>query len=281
VKFSKTKLPKEAIENLRRVPATAFAPYAIVPAPAYVYLEKNGKFVAVKGQLGFFTPAELDKLKAYKNFYLPALVDTVELFSQAGEAVRHVLTATENHLAKSNEGETGARLPLAPPEQSDALIRIFGPLWGRGARLEPFFLSFFADAVCGPLGEASLAPAHERDVDACELACLRSSTAVFLALHVGHTQPAHLAALRARAFAEVHAPAAALEPRSESDQIVDLSARLLPNVDTREISLEALSALPGPVVDKLRSRLRRVLQEFIDPAADPATLFGERGVIHE
>ena len=54
--FSRKKLPPDAAEKMRNCPIHSVQPYALMIAPAYVYMKVNKKFVAVKAPLDFFTP---------------------------------------------------------------------------------------------------------------------------------------------------------------------------------------------------------------------------------
>ncbi len=281
MKFTQTKLPKDAIQNLRRVPVGEFKPNTVTPAPVYVYLERNQKFVSVKSQLGFFTEAELAKLAPYENLYLAALVDVVAPFCKAGAAVKSLLQLREVHNVQTKDGKAVVKLPPAPHELGDSVARLIGPLWARGTKLEPFFLSFFADEVCGPIDAATLGQIHDQSVDACELAYLRSSTAVFLALHVGFTEPARLASIRARAFVEIFQPASDNVPVNINEQVLLLARSLITDPDTREITPEAISKIGGAAAAKIIARLDRIGLEFIDHQAEPPSLYGKNGVIRE
>ena len=57
--FRSKKLPPEAADQLRACPVESVKPYVAMPAPVYIYLRANAKFVSVKGPLDFFTPDEL------------------------------------------------------------------------------------------------------------------------------------------------------------------------------------------------------------------------------
>jgi hypothetical protein len=276
------------MHSLRRVPVDTCAPNAILLTPIYVYLPKNKKFIAVKAPLQLFSVEELEKLKSFENFYFPEFIDLIAPFQKAGEAVREILKVRQRRQIRSSGGTSMIPLPMAQHELNDALLRIVGPLWGRGVRVEPFFLCFFADAVCEPLPASILGKAAEQDGDRFELSLLRASTAVFLALHLGYGDVKLLTCLRDRVFqagTEVGPPIAPLS--GELGQLFDLVEAVLPDAETREISFESIRKIQmtigcgGRSPYKLRSRLNRVRDELMGPKGLEASLYGEKGIRNE
>jgi hypothetical protein len=196
--FSKRKLPKEAAESMRICPIDTVKPYAMMLAPVYAYMKLNEKFVSVKAPLDFFTPGELDKLRTFEAFHLPAFVDTVLPFRSAARSVRALLSWSPELSVKGPRKDLVA-LPPASYELSDAVLRIVGPLWSSQAKVEPFFVAAFVNELCELLPAESLTTARDRSFDLYENAVLGSSWAVFLALHLGYVDLAFLNRLH-RAF---------------------------------------------------------------------------------
>src|SRR5690606_18653479 len=98
--------------------------------------------------------------------------------------------------AKSSLRFPEVTLPPAPYELSDAVLRLIGPLWGDGSGIDPFFVSAFAEELCGPIPGERLVAMRERSVERFEEAVFSSSFSVFIALHLGYTELEFLKDLR-------------------------------------------------------------------------------------
>ena len=278
MKFSVHKLLKDqAASTMRKVPVRLFKPYALMIAPVYTLLERNEKFVAVKAPLGFFSPRELEKFGGIAEFYLPSFVGRIEPFQKAGEQVERLLGLTEVQKLRTSEGEKESPVPLSPFQLSDAVLQALGPLWGSDQRIEPFFLVFFSEEVCNPLDEKRVADASEADVARFELAVLRASLAVFIALHLGVFNRTLLTRLRDRVFDETAAGAETSRNLQQSDLIVALAHRLLPDGEVTELKPDAFDGSDA-VSRKIRARLERVTKEMTAHAPAAASLFGEGGI---
>lgn len=280
--FSKKKLPKDTIGSLRRVPTDCCMPYDILLAPIYVYLQMNQKFVAIKAPLQFFSPAELEKYKPYKNFYLPEFIEQIVPFQRAGESVRNLLYMQQRKQIRTNKGTESIDSPLPQHELDDALLCLIGPLWRQGIRIEPFFLCFFANQVCSPFPAQTLSEVAEAKSELFELGLFRSSLAVFLALHIGYSDPKILGPLYKRIFERT---LQGLKPRRAFvggiAQLVEIICEILPNETVQTITLEQIQTAlgrgtGGKTAKKLLCRLDRVKNEFIENQT--ATLFGEGGI---
>lgn len=281
VNFRSAKLPQTSLKSLRRVPIRLFTPYTLMVSPVYVYLEKNERFVAIKAPLAFFTPQELEKYKTYENFYLPDFIDSVVPFQQAGDSIRKLLTLREKHVLRSNDGKKDVLVPVASFELDNAVLMKLGPLWGAGDKVEPFFIAFFAHALCLPFAPETLQEAHEKSVELFELAFMRSNLAVFLALHIGYCHEGLLTSIRNRAFNDTMLGAELEENSSDAQELIRTTFLLIPERSTREITFDDLEGIQTRVSWKIRSRLSRVRRDFIDPTTPAPTVFGEKGICDE
>lgn len=287
VRIRSPKLPKEAVQSLRRVRLDVVAPFETLMAPVYVYLPKNGKFVAIKLPLQHFSPAELEKYKPYENFYLPEFIDQLAPFQRAGEAVRNVLEMTERKVIRTNDGKGYVNLAIAQHELDDAVLEIVSRLWNSNVRIEPFFLCFFANEVCVPLTPQTITEAVETNTDLFETGLLRASAGVFLALHIGYCEPRVLSRIYEKFFWDTMNGVRPTRALTEVSLIQRLVWTALPDASTKDISIDAIYELlwrdgtGGKASRKLISRLERVRAEFLNPKVEPRSLFGERGICDE
>ncbi len=269
MRFSLKKLPKEAISQLRRVPIGICEPFTMMMVPVYVYLPKNGRFVAVKAPLHCFTAEEFEKFKSYENIYLPEFVDELVPFRKAGETVRNLLTLQQQHSIKTNAGLERLKLVMPQHELDDAVLRAIGPLWGGEVKLDPCAICCFTNEVCHPFPVQNIVEAMERDIDLFELAILRSSGAVFLALHIGYCDTQALALLRSRVFADTLSGSKAESGFGQAARLFQLVWAMFPDTNLREISLSEIqerfddSGIGGKVTRKILSRLKRVQSELL------------------
>ena len=250
-------------------------------SPVYVLLPLNGKFVAIKTPLSFFSPSELEKYGKYNDFYLSSFIESILPFQQAGESIQKLFDLKQKEKVHTNGGVNDVLVPLAPFELSDAMIRVAGPLWGASKSLEPFFITFFATEICDPLPSQTLSDGFSKSVDLFMLALLRSSMAVFLGIHLGFCDQQLLSALRKRVFDKTFSTDPCSTENTETDQLSALVSRLIPDLNTRNIPLSAFETVPGKLAAKLKSRLKRVVAEFITPDLPSPTVFGEEGIIDE
>jgi hypothetical protein len=271
--FRLRKLPKEAAINLRICPIASVKPYALMLAPVYVYMKANEKFVSVKAPLDFFTPADLDRLKTFESFFMPDFVDSALPFRQTARSVRSLISWVPVADGKS-------QLPPAPYEISDATLRLIGPLWAAGAVIEPFFVAVFVNELCDLLPEELLHIARDRDVDEYERAILRSSWAVFLALHLGYCDLTFLNTIRLRVFKSsitgvMKATAGHL---SEVDELVAFAWDTLGDNAAALVPGDIFAESPSRAAMKLTARLQRIRTESMIREQDPVpTIYGERG----
>jgi hypothetical protein len=273
--FTARKLPREAAPNLRRCPIDSIVPYALMLAPMYVYMPRNEKFVSVKAPLDFFTPEELAKLRSFESFFATEFVDQALPYRDAARVVKRLLTWNPEALPAS---ERASALPPAPYELSDATIRALGPLWGAQGVIDPFFVAVFANELCPLLPTEELTAARDQSVPRFECALYRASWVVFTALHLGQCDLDYLFEARNHAFR------AAMgwgwhERLLGVRELIDFSARVLPDADVSWIRLDRLRAAGGHLAGRLTSRLERVAAALIRPADPLRSTRGPQGFL--
>lgn len=289
MKFSRKKLPKDAIQTLRRVPVELYEAHRNLLTPVYVFLPKNQKFVALKAPLQHFSPSELEKFKSYDNFYVPEFIEQITPFQRAGELMHSFLAVYHKQEVETNQGKEWVHVPVSQNERDNAVLGVLGRLWSRGAKVEPFFLCFFVDEFCPPLAIDKMMPVIEKDADLFELALLRSSAAVFLALHIGYTDSNLLFTLRDQAFEDTVSSNRLAGPGAEIGQMIKLVRKIIETNDTREISFDGFQKIiDSPVTHfsdkvaiKMRSRLKRIKLEFIGLDSSVSSLYGDMGLIDD
>jgi len=193
MEFIGKKLPLEKASEMRVCPVGSVRPFVPLPAPLYILLLGNEKFLAVKGPLDFLAPAELERFRSVENFFYPPFIREVLPFREAGRALGRVLVAAAS----------GSGVRPAPFEISDAFLRLTARLWSPDVRVEPFFISVFVTELCGPLPSTVAVQAREADLARYEQAVLKSAWAVWQALHLGYLDVDRIRALRDGVFGAV------------------------------------------------------------------------------
>lgn len=272
--FSQKKLQPESINELEQVPVESIKPFVPVFAPVYVYLRENAKLISIKAPLDFFTEKELAKFNSHKNLYFFNFKESTDLFKQAGEQARSLLTepAEKNLLEK------------AVYEVSDETLKIIGALWweysGKIPGIEPFFIAVFITALCDPLPPQDLLKAREEYASQMDLALFRSSWAVFLALHLGYCDLGFLNELRMRTFREnIYGIPADHIVRNEVDELIQFAYDTLRSTELKLIGADLFKRRKERISHKLEARLERVKKELMSQGKNPPTIFGKRGFI--
>ncbi len=274
--FSRRKLPKDALEDMRLCPLKSVKPYALMLAPVYVFLPKNEKFISVKAPLDFFTPEELERLAPYRTFYLPEFVDSALSYRKAGRSIRGLLSWEP----EAPLGESGkVALPPPPYQLNDSILRMMGPLWGAGAAIEPFFVAVLVNELCDLFPFEILLKCRDRNIAVFEHAVLLSSWSVFLALHLGFSDLDFLNALRERVFDEVSDDKPSIAVTNEVDQLIILARASLPNEKVRTLQGNWFAGRPENVARRILGRIKRLQEQLIPEAATVVSVFGERGFI--
>jgi len=278
MKFSLHKLKKEAADQLRAIPLKLIRPFQILAAPVYVFFEKNERFVPVKAPLSYFLPVELEKFQALKQVYISNFVERVAPYQQAGEAIRKLFSCFEKHVLKTNKGEREVLLPLSSSELSSAALKIIAPLWGESRAIEPFFLSFFAEEVCGPLSADLIQSISEKDPDLYELALLRSGLIVFWALQLGYVDQEFLTALRVKVFNWTLGRSERRTIGSETDEMIRgvFECSTLESASSPVLLDQLLKQ--GKIGRKLSARVKKIESYLAEKVIATATVFGEGGI---
>jgi hypothetical protein len=277
-------MPKETSAELEAFKAETAEPYRPLPAPVYVLLSRNSKLLAVKGPFDFFTPRDLEKMKAAGQYFYGPILGRVEPFI---EAARDVGTM----LGWSSPTATTVLEP-APYEISDAVLRKLGTLWApvRSAEgdaaetaigIESYFAVAFANELCEPIPGDRIEMARERDPDLYDIALLRSGVFVFLALHLGYLDLKMLSALRFRFFNElinVTGLGNFIPLSMELSELKRWTENLIHSPDVHLISSDQFKYSISRVTQKLRSRLKRVRTELCDPNGELAHTYDQGGL---
>lgn len=273
--FAKRKLPSEAAAELNPHPVHTVSAHRPVVAPHYVFLRLNHKFVSVKEPLDFFTPADLERLKSYELFFTPRTMESVYPYQDVGRAVKRLIAW------QPDESEP-TRLPPAPFELSDAILRVLAPMWGAHARLEPFFVIAFAEEICAPLDGALLSSAREADVERYESALTCAAWAVYLALHLGHCDPTFLSALRSQVFREANGMPVEGVVQPAVQELIGAARAQTGGAAARPVAVSQLTAQGDAVILRITGRLRRV-QEELNASGNvlAATVHGPEGFVSE
>ena len=266
--FTFRKLPQEVAEQLRRCAISSVKPYALMVAPAYVYLKQNHKFVSVKAPLDFFSPEELTRMAPYENFFFPECVDASLEFRGAGTRVRALLSIP------AGDAPTPSSFEL-----SDAILRIVGPLWGGTVVLEAFFATVFANELCGLLSGQWMQNARDQAVETFERALLHSGLVVFLALHLGYCDLAFLKRLRIAVLTR-HFGAPGVVPGGRGIEMLVEWAELRVRAGIAGITPFDLAEKQDRLALQLTSRLTRVQSELLRGDIASATISGPGGFAH-
>lgn len=261
--FSHKKLPPEAAQNLRNCPINTVAPFSLMIAPVYVFMRRNKKFVAIKAPLDFFTPMELKRLGALESFFLPEFVDAAVFYRDTARQLRALIQW------KPGEKKAGTdlvlrelKLPPAPFEISDAVLRLLAPLWGFRQAIEPFFLAVFANEICEGFSEETLKKCRDKGVDLFELALFRSGWAVFLALHLGFCNWNYLNWLRNKVFFSTLSGTVDCEASPEEEvELLQFVWSTLCDLKVQLLGRQLFESTSGRLCEKLMSRLNRIQKD--------------------
>lgn len=252
--FNQRKLSKDSASRMRVCPIDTVKPFAMMMAPAYVYMRLNEKFVMVKKPFDFFTPEELTHFQSFESLFFPQEVDDALRFRDAARQIRELLEWKP----------TSASGDIAPAsyELSDAVIRMIAPLWSPGPKVDPFFVAVFVNELCSLLPEDSLREYHDQNVILYEKAVFCSSWAVFLALHLGYCELAFLNRLRLNLIREICKEQKVPFATAELNELARLAKECFPRqpraLPGNAIEAERLLENQGRTSRKLSGRFRRL-----------------------
>lgn len=283
MRFRHPKLPNSRLDTLRKVKAENFQHHELLPGPAYIHLPRNDRFVAIKSPLAFFTHADLTRYAGHENIYLTEFVDRVIPFEHVGATIKKLLGMREKNLIKASSGKPEEIiLPVNPAQLSDSVLQAVAPLWSPAGRIESFFLVFFAHVLLDPLDPALIDELHDQSVEQFEVALLRSSAAVFLALHLGWTEAGLLTRLREQVFKNcgMDSPVLTMITGLEAQELVALVCELIRRPSS-SLDLETIQNSKTRVGSKISNRLQRIHANFLSSAAIQASVLGEEGICDE
>lgn len=243
------KLPPHVADHLRKCTIASVSPYALMPTPTYVFMPKNKKFVSIKSPLDFFAPEELERLKPFGEFYVPAFIDQVSPFRSAGISAKSILTW------KDDKNDLG----LVPYEASNSLLRVIAPLWGSAMRVDSLCLTVFCNELFDSLPEEIIRKDQQSDIEQFETALFRSSLSVFLALHLGYPDIEGLRDLRDSWFS------IGREPKDRLlSGVKQISKELVESSTKRFVEPDQFKPVEGPLKCKLFNRMMRIKQEVLN-----------------
>jgi hypothetical protein len=257
------KMPVTTASSLLEIPRGVFQPFEPLAAPVYLRLEKNQKYIPIKSPLDVFTPDELQRLAAHTHFYVPRWVEQVQAFREAGQAVRKLFVITETHEINTSKGASPLEIPAPSYELSNSALQLLAPLWGAGCSIEPLFLIFLVDEVCGAFPASTVQREALSRPSLLPLALLRSSLVVFMALHVGFVHLPLLRKLRNEVFAQTLDGKEPQEEVFETTQLMSLCWQMLTPEDVPALTPDRFMG-SSRIAQKLVSRLDRMVDEKLN-----------------
>jgi hypothetical protein len=268
--FSAKKLPKEAAENMRSCPIESVQPYALMLAPAYVFLRQNQKFIALKEPLDFFTPEELQKVSSLHSFFFPEFVDQALTFRDRAKTVRAIFTWKP----------TDPDRALPPPssfETSDSILKLVGPLWSQDVTIEPFFVVVFINELLDLLPAETLIAVRDRDLEIFDRALTVSAWATFLAIHLGYCELGFLSAFRMEVFREVAGLDPEVERTEDLNELKVIAKETAFSAQSGYFSAETFLGREERAAYKIAARLRRVQEHLVIRNVPAASIHGQKG----
>lgn len=273
--FSQTKLTVQEAANFRFCAVSTVEPNTLLLMPAYVYMKLNQKFVMIKQAMDIFSEEDLERLKSFGVFYFPEEIDKALYFREVASEVRRLLDWSPER--DSTQGgrirrELKTYITPASYETSDAVFRLITPLWEQEFKIDPYFVTVFANELCDPLAPEILKKARNQNIGLYEKAVIGSSWAVFLALHLGHMNTKFLNKLRSSAFEEVMSVRPQQRPNVEVAELIATAYRSLGTslgtefsaVPGSQVSAQSLTQGSGRTSSKLNSRFKRMAEIFPD-----------------
>lgn len=269
--FSVRKFPREAASDLIQIPWKAVCAYQPVFTPIYVFLPKNEKFVSVKAPFDFFTTEDFEKLKSFETLYSTPFVNTIQPYIQEARRARRILEF---------QRDSGSDVAPAPYELSDSILRIVGPLWFEGPKLEPYFITVFAQTLCDTAPKELLIDLKNKSVELYDVALQRAALSVFFALHLGANDLIFLNFLQNEILASHLSESNSLKRLPTWNELVQISSKLITSPAAKAIEISSLSSMDSVFARRLANRLERVKAEMIEEGKASQSIFGEKGIIH-
>ncbi len=262
--FSRKKVPGGEAGSMRICPIDTVRAFYPMPAPTYLLLRGNDKFISVKAPLDFFTPDELERFKPFGAFFFPEFVERVIPFRRGTAALRTLLASTSS----VDEGP-------APYEVSDAFVRLAAEAWSEGGLVEPFFVSMFVHELFEPIPGQWMVETYVRSVDAYEQGILRSAWATWNAMHLGYLNLGWLQSFRNNVF-----KVASQITRDRAEIMKMLPEPWMREMATFQVPLNAIRLdrmRAKGEHSKLFSRGERLRTELIKDTGQIVSIFGPGG----
>lgn len=204
--FKQTKLTIEEAVDFRFCSVSTVQPNTLLLMPAYVYMKLNQKFVMIKQAMDIFSEEDLAHFKSFGVFYFPEEIEKALTFREIASEVRRLLDwqpERDSTLGGRIRRELRTYITPASYEEADTVLRLIAPLWESGFKIDPYFVSVFANELCDPIAPEVLKKSRNQNIALYEKAIIASSWAVFLALHLGYLNIDFLNKLRLGTFEEV------------------------------------------------------------------------------
>lgn len=293
--YSRRKLPKTAANKLTGVSLKDVKSFQLLYAPAYLFLEKNQKYISFKGPLDFFSEADLKHAEPFGIVYFPIFLNSLKPLIALAAKVKKVLQK-KIELMWQPRGDIPRRIQSTPVPYSVAneSLKVLGPFWAERAQgnfgPESYQVCIFINELCDPLPSGDLLALREENVASLEVGVYLSSWVTFFALQLGYLELTFLSELRQEVFKGsltqswdllgggeladlVTVTQEFLSILSQSGQGAQGEATKFQNGSFFEKRHDALS-------QKLAARLRRVRREALNVSLLPS-VYGEGGLIDD
>ena len=281
MKFALQKLTKDALVMLKPVSLSLLKPFQVLASPVYIFFERNEKFVPLKAPLSHFLPEELEKFQTQKRIYISKFAEKIKPFQEAGESIHKLFNCFEKRVIKSNKGEKTVLIPLSVFELNKAALTLASPLWGKNKKVEPFFISFFADEVCGPFTNEFIQINSEKNQELYELAMIRSGFTVFWALHLGFVDQKFLIELRRKTFELTMIESAYENYVSEVDEVIGGVFSIIRKDNVSQPVLFDDLLKWGKAGKKLSFKINKISSYILNLNTEESSVYGEGGVCVE
>jgi len=281
LEFTHRKLSIEQGRSLKAISVSNVELYRLMPTPVYVYMQKNQKYVAIKSPLDFFSHQDIQKIIRLPQIYMTEFADLLGPIRNAAKAIRYAMDQSaytiKDHSGKWKYPDVNLGVPSFVT--SDSIWKKASQIWSSKMAVEPYTVAIFVDHLCSPIPAEEMEKAREGDIDGFELAILRSSWAVFLALQLGYFNPGYLNRLRAESFSRSVNHADIAFPRSEEEELIQYVFRILPEIQIHALAEENILKLKSRIAEKLRFRMERSKEKIKPEERLKLSIFGEKGFL--
>ena len=280
--FDKRKRSKEEARDLVHIPADEIRPYEVLTAPVYVYLKANQKFIALKGPLDFFDENSIKNILGKNNIFIGPFYEEAQEIKKYAKALREELMQPYVRYNDFNDRPfPDPQITLPTYARSRICLRKATEIWSSDRTIEPFVVMIYIDELCGLIPKSDLIRAYNRDVDQFELALLRSSWAVFLAMHLGYYDLDALTHLRLNAFNWTFDLPNNKVGFSETDRIIKTAMETVKVIDQKTIQDLMFKERDDELSRRLAARFDFRAVEYLGDDQNSWSIYGEKGFLVE